>query len=205
MNDSSSRASQSTISSTISPAARSGRPEQIAQCPYSRRSKAKRCMRTMTTTKSCRTSTGYHAHEGSWGGGRVPRRRVLGPHMGTCHSKSVSRRHLTISWDPDRAQWQLYADKNGVVVDTVWKRGRRSTFFTSRLPGSAPARATSSCPAARASPSLPLLPWRRPAAAATTTTAAVAAAAAVGPPCENQPCVGCNSITAFAKSWLCPR
>ena len=47
-----------------------------------------------------------------------PADESLGPHMGTCHSKSVSRRHLTISWDPDRDQWQLYVDsKNGVVVD----------------------------------------------------------------------------------------
>ena len=49
-----------------------------------------------------------------------PADESLGPHMGTCHSKSVSRRHLTISWDPDRDQWQLYVDsKNGVVVDCV--------------------------------------------------------------------------------------
>ena len=60
-----------------------------------------------------------------------PADESLGPHMGTCHSKSVSRRHLTISWDPDRDQWQLYVDsKNGVVVDTkFWEKGKTVDLF----------------------------------------------------------------------------
>ena len=69
-----------------------------------------------------------------------PADESLGPHMGTCHSKSVSRRHLTISWDPDRDQWQLYVDSK-----TAWwwtpssgKRVKRSTFFTSRPSSSGP-------------------------------------------------------------------
>ena len=52
-----------------------------------------------------------------------PADESLGPHMGTCHSKSVSRRHLTISWDPDRDQWQLCVDSRTVWWWTqVWEK-----------------------------------------------------------------------------------
>mmetsp|Transcript_19062 Transcript_19062/g.56506 ORF Transcript_19062/g.56506 Transcript_19062/m.56506 type:complete len:302 (-) Transcript_19062:24-929(-) len=46
--------------------------------------------------------------------------------LGTCHSKSVSRRHATISWEAgDDGGWRLYCDsKNGVVVDgAFWCKG----------------------------------------------------------------------------------
>ena len=60
-----------------------------------------------------------------------PADESLGTFLGTCHSKSVSRRHLTISWDPDRDQWQLYVDsKNGVVVDAqFWEQGKTVDLF----------------------------------------------------------------------------
>ena len=60
-----------------------------------------------------------------------PADESLGTFMGTSHSKSVSRRHLTISWDPDRDQWQLYVDsKNGVVVDAqFWEQGKTVDLF----------------------------------------------------------------------------
>ena len=121
--------SQHNLSSSGQAAALSHRS---SQCPYSRRSKAKRCMRTMTTTKSRRTSTWISRTKVFWGG-RTPglAARIPGPHMGTCHSKSVSRRHLTISWDPDRDQWQLYVDsKNGVVArHQVLEKGKTVDLF----------------------------------------------------------------------------
>lgn len=46
--------------------------------------------------------------------------------IGTVHSKAVSRRHLTISWDAEADQWQIRCDsKNGVVVDGMfWDKGK---------------------------------------------------------------------------------
>ena len=60
-----------------------------------------------------------------------PADESLGTFLGASHSKSVSRRHLTISWDPDRDQWQLYVDsKNGVVVDAqFWEQGKTVDLF----------------------------------------------------------------------------